>query len=161
MTTRGVLSPTSIHFTIDGHHGILKARDIVEALQIPFKPVDPSTFYQWSSVSQRHGPHFIQGDLYRFDPSSKGASTWDAPYKCGATLQPLSLTAFGTEVMSYLGCFVSHIKGLLLWPIPLDHGLLVHFKEMVHRKKLQRAEDHSISIPEVALPDLEAYGFSY
>ena len=59
MTTRGVLSPTSIHFTIDGHHGILKARDIVEALQIPFKPVDPSTFYQWSSVSQRDMVHIL------------------------------------------------------------------------------------------------------
>ena len=46
MTTHGVRSPTSIHFTIDEHHGILKARDIVEALQIPFEPVDPSTFHQ-------------------------------------------------------------------------------------------------------------------
>ena len=51
MTTRGVPSPTSIHFTIDGRYGILKARDIVEALQIPFEPVDPSDFCQWSSVS--------------------------------------------------------------------------------------------------------------
>ena len=40
-----------------------------------------------------------------------------------ATLQFLSLIAFGTEAMSYLGCFVLHIKGLLLWPTPLDHGL--------------------------------------
>ncbi|RVW89737.1 hypothetical protein CK203_047243 [Vitis vinifera] len=52
MTTRGVSSPTSIHFTIDGHHGILEARDIVEALQIPFEPVDPSAFCQWSLISQ-------------------------------------------------------------------------------------------------------------
>ena len=44
MTTRGVPSPTSIHFTIDAYHGILEAKDIVEALQIPFKPVDPSVF---------------------------------------------------------------------------------------------------------------------
>ena len=32
MTTRGVPSPITIHFTIDGHHGILKAIYIVEAL---------------------------------------------------------------------------------------------------------------------------------
>ena len=44
MTTRGVLSPTSIHFTIDGRHGILEARDIAEALQIPFESIDPSAF---------------------------------------------------------------------------------------------------------------------
>ena len=53
MTTCGVPSPTSIHFTIDGRHGILKARDIAEALQIPFKLVDPFVFRQWSLVSQR------------------------------------------------------------------------------------------------------------
>ena len=48
MTTRGIPSLTAIHFTIDGHHGILEARGITEALQIPFEPVDPSAFYQWS-----------------------------------------------------------------------------------------------------------------
>ena len=53
MTTHGVPSPTSIHFTIDGGRGILETRDIVEALQIPFEPIDPSAFSQWSLVSQR------------------------------------------------------------------------------------------------------------
>ena len=51
--TSGVPSPTSIHFTIDGRHGILEARDIAEALQIPFELVDPFDFHQWSPVSQR------------------------------------------------------------------------------------------------------------
>ena len=82
MTTRGVSSPTSIHFTIDGRHGILEARDIAEALQIPFELVDPVV----PSISEGHGPHFIHGDLYRFDPSLEGASTWDASHRCGATL---------------------------------------------------------------------------
>ena len=44
MTTRGVPSPTTIHFTIDGRHGILQSRHIAEALQIPFEIVDPSAF---------------------------------------------------------------------------------------------------------------------
>ncbi|RVW86094.1 hypothetical protein CK203_037987 [Vitis vinifera] len=65
MTTHGVPSPTSIHFTIDGHHGILEARDIAEALQIPFELVDPSAFRQWSPVSQK--------DMIRI--LSKGTST--------------------------------------------------------------------------------------
>ena len=110
MTTCGVPSPTLIHFTIDGRHGILEARDIAEALQIPFELVDPVV----PSISEGHGLYFIQGDLYRFDPFSEGAFTWDVPHRCGATLQPLSLTAFGIEVRSYLGCFVLHIRGLLL-----------------------------------------------
>ena len=53
MTTRGVRSPTSIHFTIDEHHGILKAKNIAKALQIPFERVDPFVFRQWSLISQR------------------------------------------------------------------------------------------------------------
>ena len=75
------------------------------------------------SISEGHGPHFIQEGRYRFDFSLEGASIGDAPRRCGAMLQPLSPTAFGTEAMSYLGCFVPHIRGLLLWPTPLDHGL--------------------------------------
>ncbi|RVW95901.1 hypothetical protein CK203_025679 [Vitis vinifera] len=60
MTTHGVPSPTSIHFTIDGRHGILEARDIAEALQIPFKLVDPS-----ASAS---GPQYLRETWYAFYP---------------------------------------------------------------------------------------------
>ena len=59
MTTHGILSPTAIHFTIDGRHGILDARGIGEALQIPFEPMDPSTFRQWSPVYQRDMVHIL------------------------------------------------------------------------------------------------------
>ena len=59
MTTHGIPSPTAIHFTIDGCHGILEARGIVKALQIPFEPVDPSTFRQWSLVSQGDMIHIL------------------------------------------------------------------------------------------------------
>ena len=53
MTTHGVLSHTAIHFSIDGRHGVLEARHIAEALQIPYEPEDPFAFRQWSPVSQR------------------------------------------------------------------------------------------------------------
>ena len=53
MTTRGVPRPISIHFTIDGCHGILEARDIIEAMQIPYEPTDPFAFHQWFPVSSR------------------------------------------------------------------------------------------------------------
>ena len=59
MITRGVPSPTAIHFTIDGRHGIVEARHIAKALQIPFEPVDPSAFRQWSPVSQRDMVHIL------------------------------------------------------------------------------------------------------
>ena len=44
MTTRGIPRPTSIHFTIDGRHGILEITDIIEALQIPYEPANLFAF---------------------------------------------------------------------------------------------------------------------
>ncbi|RVW72109.1 hypothetical protein CK203_054776 [Vitis vinifera] len=63
------------------------------------------------------------GDLHRFDPSTEGASTWDAPCRCGVALQPLFPTTFSTEASNYFGHFIPYIRGLLLWSAPLDHGL--------------------------------------
>ena len=59
MTTCGVPSPIAIHFSIDGCHGILETRHVVEALQTPFELVDPSAFRQWSLVSQRDMVHIL------------------------------------------------------------------------------------------------------
>ena len=53
MTIQGAQSPTTIHFSIDGWQGILEARHIAEALHIPYKPVDPAHFREWSPISQR------------------------------------------------------------------------------------------------------------
>ena len=51
MTTRGVQSPTTIHFNIDGRPGVLEVRHIAEALQIPYESEDPSAFLQWFPVA--------------------------------------------------------------------------------------------------------------
>nr|CAN81078.1 hypothetical protein VITISV_028019 [Vitis vinifera] len=53
MTTRHVRNPNVIYFTIDGRHGILGARHIVEALHIPYEPLSPADFREWSHFSQR------------------------------------------------------------------------------------------------------------
>ena len=44
MTVHQVQDPTVIHFTIDGRHGILRARHIVEALHIPYEPARPEDY---------------------------------------------------------------------------------------------------------------------
>ena len=44
MTTRGVRSPTVIHFSIAGRPGVLEARNIAKTLQIPYELEDPSAF---------------------------------------------------------------------------------------------------------------------
>ena len=47
-----IRDPTVIHFTIDGCHGILGARHIVEALRIPYEPVHPADYREWAHPSQ-------------------------------------------------------------------------------------------------------------
>ncbi|KAL6348208.1 hypothetical protein AAG906_003074 [Vitis piasezkii] len=52
MTTKQVRDPTLIHFTIDGRHGILGARHIVEALHIPYEPSHFEDFRVWTSPAE-------------------------------------------------------------------------------------------------------------
>ena len=52
MTTHRVRDPTVIHFTIDGHHGILGARHIAEVLHIPYEPARLEDYRVWTHPSQ-------------------------------------------------------------------------------------------------------------
>ena len=65
MSTHRIQDLTVIHFTIHGRHGILGARHIVEALHIPYEPVSPVDFREWS--------HFYQRDMVSI--LSRGTST--------------------------------------------------------------------------------------
>ena len=65
MTTHRVRDPTVIHFTIDGRHGILRARHIAEALCISYEPMRPTDYREWA--------HPSQSDMVRI--LSKGTST--------------------------------------------------------------------------------------
>nr|CAN82598.1 hypothetical protein VITISV_032032 [Vitis vinifera] len=75
MTTNQVRDPTLIHFTIDGRHGILGARHIAEALQIPFEPTQFDNFRAWAyptklemvrtlSRGAANRSHLLRGDDY-------------------------------------------------------------------------------------------------
>ena len=59
MTTQGTMSPTAIHFNINGRQGILEARHIAETLHIPYEPVDPTHFQEWASISQQAMIHIL------------------------------------------------------------------------------------------------------
>ena len=54
MTTHHVRDPTVIHFTIDECHGILEAKQIAEALHIPYEPASLD-----SSCSERHSSYSV------------------------------------------------------------------------------------------------------
>ncbi|RVW18718.1 hypothetical protein CK203_098104 [Vitis vinifera] len=77
MTTHHrVQDPTVIHFTIEGHHGILGARHIAEALHIPYEPTRPEDYRVWARPSQSNMVHIL----------SKGTST--RPYLLRKELPP-------------------------------------------------------------------------
>ena len=59
MTTHRVQDSTVIHFTIDGRHGILGARHIVEALRIPYEPTSPKDYKVWVHPSQSDMVHIL------------------------------------------------------------------------------------------------------
>ena len=59
MTTHTVRDPTVIHFTIDGHHGILGARHIAEALRIPYESARPEDFQVWTHPAQSDIVHIL------------------------------------------------------------------------------------------------------
>ena len=63
--------------------------------------------------------------------------------------------------MSYFGRFIPYIRGLLLWPAPLDHGLSHPLWREGSWEEASEGGHHSITIPEVALPGLGVHGFSY
>ena len=59
MTTYRVQDPTVIHFTIDGHHGILGARHIIEALCIPYELMSLENYKEWDHLSQSDMVHIL------------------------------------------------------------------------------------------------------
>ena len=59
MTTHQVRNPTVIHFTIDGRHGILGARHIVEALRIPYELARPEDYRVWTHPAQSDIVHIM------------------------------------------------------------------------------------------------------
>ena len=137
MTTRGVRSPTAIDFSIDGRLGVLEARHIAKALQIPYEPEDPSIFRQWSPVSQRDMVHIL----------SRGTSTDSIILRnelpprmllvdvvLRSNLFPLQHSV--QRRWSILDALFRISEGFYFGPHQLIIASLIHFEEKVHRKKL-------------------------
>ncbi|RVW63647.1 hypothetical protein CK203_056907 [Vitis vinifera] len=110
MTTQGAWSPTTIHFSIDGHQGILEARHIAEALHIPFQPEDPTHFRQWSPISQRDMVCILSrgtsGDSFLL---RKELPSGDAPSRCIVAVQYFPSSASSAEARTHPGCVIQDI----------------------------------------------------
>ncbi|RVW68999.1 hypothetical protein CK203_061085 [Vitis vinifera] len=160
MTTHGAQSPTAIHFNIDGRHGILEARHIVEALHIPFRPEDLAHFRQWSPISQR--------DMIRI--LSRGTSG-DSFLLCkelpfGMLLVDVLLrpNIFPLQHLvqrrgAILDALFKISEGFYFGPHHLIMAALLYFEEKVHRKKLQQADTIPLLFPRLLCHILEHMGY--
>ena len=161
MTTRLVQNPNVIHFTIDGRHGIFGVRHIAEALYIPYEPVRPVDFREWS--------HFSQRDMVRI--LSRGTST--RSFLLRKELPPgmllvdvvLCSNIFPLQHMvqrrgAILEALFRISKGFYFGPHHLIMTSLLYFEEKVHRKKLQRADAIPLLFPRLLYKILEHLGYS-
>ena len=80
MTTNQVRDPSVIHFTIDGRHGILGARHIVEALHIPYEPARLEDFRVWTHPAQSDIVYSIQRGILTLVSVEEGAPSQHVLY---------------------------------------------------------------------------------
>ena len=148
MTTHQVRDPSIIHFTIDGRHGILGARNIAEALCIPYELARPEDYRVWTHPSQSDIVHIL----------SRGAST--CQYLLRNELPP---NMFFIDALLHHNIFpLQHwvqrrgvllealfriSEGFFFGPHHLIMAVLLYFEEKVHRKKLLRANAIPLLFP--------------
>ncbi|RVX11252.1 Retrovirus-related Pol polyprotein from transposon 17.6 [Vitis vinifera] len=130
-------NPTLIHFTIDGRHGILGARHIAEALQIPFEPTQFDNFRAWANPTE----------LEMVRTLSRGAA--NRSHLLRGELPP---------VMFLIDAFLRHnIYPLQHWTQRRGVLLEALYKIEGSQKKLQRA-DCIPSSSKAAMPNFGASG---
>ena len=162
MTTHRVRDPTVIHFTIDGRHGILRARHIAEALHIPYEHVSPADYREWT--------HLSQSDMVRI--LSRGTSTlsflFRKEFSPGMFLLDVVLCSniFPLQHMVQrrgviLEALFKISEGFYFGPHHLIMTSLLYFEEKVHRKKIQRANAIPLLFPRLLYQILEHLGYPF
>ena len=160
MTSRGVPHPTMIHFTIDGRHGILDAKDIADALRIPHQPRFQADFRQWAAYSQRDMVRILSREtssasiLYRKE-LPPGMLLVDHVLR--SNLFPLQHSV--QRRGDILEALFRISEGFYFGPHHLIMAALFYFEEKVHRKKLHRAESIPLLFPRLLCRVLEHLGF--
>nr|CAN62649.1 hypothetical protein VITISV_008281 [Vitis vinifera] len=135
--TLEVRDPTVIHFTIDGRHGILGARHIADALNIPYEPACPGDFRAWTHPSQSDIVHTL----------SRGASSRHYILRNELPPSMFLIDALIRHNIFPLQHWVQRIGVLLEALFRISEGyffglhhlimvVLLYFEEKVHWKKL-------------------------
>ncbi|RVW19745.1 hypothetical protein CK203_113353 [Vitis vinifera] len=138
----------------------LEARHVAEALHIPYEPVYPADFWEWSPVPQRDMVHIL----------SRGTTVDSVLLR--KELPPGMLLV---DVLLWSNLFpLQHLvqrrgaildvlfrisEGFYFRPHHLIMASLLYFEEKVHRKKLQRADTIPLLFPRLLCHILEYMGY--
>ena len=160
MTIQGAQSPTTIHFSIDGCQDILEARHIAEALHIPYEPVDPAHFQEWSPISQQ--------DMVRILSRRTSGDSFllrkELPSRMLLVDVLLRSNIFPLQHLvqrrgAILDTLFKISEGFYFMPHHLIKADLLHFEEKVHMKQLHRADTIPLLFSRLLCHILEHMGY--
>ena len=161
MTTQGERHPTAIHFTIDGHQGILRAADIATDFHLPMALANSADYRQWPHPSPREMIRIVFQDTLA-DPIlfrrqlPIGMLFMDHVLRSNLFPFQYVVQRWGA-ILEALYCIS---EGFWFSPPELIMISLFHFEEKIHRKHLSRAETIPLLFPRLLSHVLEHLGFS-
>ena len=148
MTSRRDPNPTSIHFSIDGREGTLRATDIVAAFNLPVVLTNSAKFRQWSHPSHREMARLL----------SRDAAVGSILFR--RKLPPSMLLIYHVllsnlfmlqHLVQRRGAILEALyrisKGFWFSLAELIMTSLFHFEDKVHRRNLCRAESIPLLFP--------------
>nr|CAN83762.1 hypothetical protein VITISV_017195 [Vitis vinifera] len=160
MTTHTVRDPTVIHFTIDGHHGILGARHIAEALRIPYESARPKDFQVWTHPAQSDIVHILSREAssrqYLLRKELPPSMFFIDALLCH-NIFLLQHWVQRREVL--LEALFRISEGFFFGPHHLIMDTLLYFEEKVHRKKLLKVDAIPLLFPRLLCQILEHLGY--
>ena len=160
MTSRGVLSPLELRFSIDGRPGVFRPADITAALGLPVARANSAGYREWPQPSHREMVRCLARD------------TTAGPILFRRQLPPqmllvdhvLQTSLFPLQhYVQRRGAILEALyrisEGFRFSPSELVMTSLLHFEEKVHYKGLARAESLPLLMPRLLSQVLEHLGF--
>ena len=160
MTSRGVPSSLELRFSIDGRQGVLQSVDILATLGLPVELENSRGYRDWPQPSQREMVHCLARD------TTAGPVLFCRQLPPHMLLVDHLLRTSLFPLQHYVqrrGAILEALywisEGFWFSPSELVMTSLLHFKEKVHRKGLDRAEGLPMLMPRLLSQVLEHLGF--
>ena len=160
MTPRRVPHPTTIHFSIDGREGTLRAANIVTTFNFLTVLANSADYRLWPHPSPREMVRLLSRDtttrsiLFR---RQLPPSMFLFDHILQSNLFPLQ------HIIQWRGAILKALypisEGFWFSPVELFMTSLFHFEDKVHHRNLTRAESIPLLFPRLLCQVLEHMGF--